>query len=183
MRVHELAKDLGLSSKAMVDLLASMNISVKSHSSTLDDATVARVRRKAKGQDQPVPEQEPLAAAPLSELVPVNEMPVKPSEEPGLKVKPAAPEVAVPTRPAVAGPTDAEGRPTTRPVQPAAPPKVITKDFRIPMRPGAYAGTAAPTRPMVRPPPPRRDAPRPQPPRAPVEPGAAPLPAPVAAPP
>ena len=140
MRVHELAKDLGLSSKAMVDLLASMNISVKSHSSTLDDATVARVRRKAKGQDQPKPEpsriaktasgerilgmrkitppppppepvpaQEPLAAAPLSELVPVNEMPVKPSEEPGLKVKPAAPEVAVPTRPAVAGPTDAEG--------------------------------------------------------------------------
>src|SRR5712692_3981306 len=214
MRVHELAKDLGLSSKAMVDLLASMNISVKSHSSTLDDATVARVRRKAKGQDQPKPEpsriaktasgerilgmrkitppppppepvpaQEPLAAAPLSELVPVNEMPVKPPEEPGLKVKPAAPEVAVPTRPAVAGPTDAEGRPTTRPVQPAAPPKVITKDFRIPMRPGAYAGTAAPTRPMVRPTPPRRDAPRPQPPRAPVEPGAAPLPAPVAAPP
>ncbi len=36
---------------------------------------------------------------------------------------------------------------------------------------------------MVRPTPPRRDAPRPQPPRAPVEPGAAPLPAPVAAPP
>src|SRR5574337_644179 len=56
MRVHELAKDLGLSSKAMVDLLASMNIQVKSHSSTLDDGTVARVRRKVKGQAEPKPE-------------------------------------------------------------------------------------------------------------------------------
>lgn len=216
MRVHELAKDLGLSSKAMVDLLASMNISVKSHSSTLDDTTVARVRRKAKGQDQPKPEpsrvaktasgerilgmrkitppppppepvpaQEPLAAAPVSEL-PAKEMPVRPSAEPAVKVKPAAPEVAVPTRPTGVGPTDTEGRPVARPVQPAAPPKVITKDFRPPMRPTAFgAGAAAPARPMVRPTPPRRDAPRPQPPRAPVEPGAVPLPAPapVAAPP
>ncbi len=208
MRVHELAKDLGLSSKAMVDLLASMNISVKSHSSTLDDATVARVRRKAKGQDQPKPEpsrvaktasgerilgmrkitppppppepviaQEPLESAPVSELS-AKEMAVKPSGEPAVKVKPATPEVAVPARPTGVGPTDAEGRPVARPVQPAAPPKVITKDFRTPMRPAASAGTAAPARPMVRPTPPRRDAPRPQPPRAPVEPGAAPLPAP-----
>ena len=215
MRVHELAKDLGLSSKAMVDLLASMNISVKSHSSTLDDATVARVRRKAKGQDQPKaepsrvaktasgerilgmrkitppppppeppPAPEPIAAASVSEL-PAKEIPGKLSAEPAIKVKPAAPEVAGPTRSTVVGPTDAEGRPITRPVQPASPPKVITKDFRTPMRPAASAGTAAPARPMVRPTPPRRDAPRPQPPRAPVEPGAAPLPAPapVAAPP
>lgn len=208
MRVHELAKDLGLSSKAMVDLLASMNISVKSHSSTLDDATVARVRRKAKGQDQPKPEpsrvaktasgerilgmrkitppppppepviaQEPVESAPVSELS-AKEMAVKPSAEPAVKVKPATPEVAVPARPTGVGLTDAEGRPVARPVQPAAPPKVITKDFRTPMRPAASSGTAAPSRPMVRPTPPRRDSPRPQPPRAPVEPGAAPLPAP-----
>src|SRR5574337_23232 len=215
MRVHELAKDLGLSSKAMVDLLASMNISVKSHSSTLDDATVARVRRKAKGQDQrkpepsrvaktasgerilgmrkitppppppePVPAQEPLASAPVSEL-PATEMPAKPAPEPPVKVKPAPPEVAVPTRPAGVGPTDAEGRPLARPVQPAAPPKVITKDFRTPMRPAASAGTAASARPLVKPVPPRRDAPRPQPPRAPAEPSAAPppTPAPVVTPP
>ncbi|OLC31260.1 MAG: hypothetical protein AUH31_03040 [Armatimonadetes bacterium 13_1_40CM_64_14] len=215
MRVHELAKDLGLSSKAMVDLLASMNISVKSHSSTLDDATVARVRRKAKGQDQPKPEpsrvaktasgerilgmrkitppppppepvpvQETLASAPVEEL-PGQEMPGKPSAEPAVKVKPATTEVVMPSRPAVVGPTDAEGRPVARPGQPAAAPKVITKDFRTPMRPAASAGTAAPARPLVRPTPPRRDTPRPQPPRAPVEPGAAPspAPAPVGAPP
>ncbi len=69
MRVHELAKDLGLSSKAMVDLLASMNISVKSHSSTLDDATVARVRRKAKGQDQPKPEPSRIAKTASGERI------------------------------------------------------------------------------------------------------------------
>src|SRR5712692_9067667 len=55
MRVHELAKDLGLSSKGMMDLLASMNVPVRSHSSTLDDATVERVRRRVKGQAEPKP--------------------------------------------------------------------------------------------------------------------------------
>src|SRR5438445_343844 len=53
MRVHELAKELGVSSKAVMDLLASMKIQLKSHSSTLDDATVERVRRNVKWHAEP----------------------------------------------------------------------------------------------------------------------------------
>src|SRR2546428_3238233 len=53
MRVHELAKELGVSSKALMDLLASMKIQLKSHSSTLDEATVERVRRHVRGQAEP----------------------------------------------------------------------------------------------------------------------------------
>src|SRR3989442_12713993 len=53
MRVHELAKELGVSSKALMDLLASMKIQLKSHSSTLDETTVERVRRRVKGQAEP----------------------------------------------------------------------------------------------------------------------------------
>src|SRR3972149_5151814 len=46
MRVHELAKDLGLSSKELIDLLARLKVSVKSHSSSLDESTVRRAREQ-----------------------------------------------------------------------------------------------------------------------------------------
>src|SRR2546428_13625539 len=55
MRVHELAKELGVSTKAVMDLLASMKIQLKSHSSTLDEAMVERVRRHVKGKAEPKP--------------------------------------------------------------------------------------------------------------------------------
>jgi len=55
MRVHELAKELGLSRKTGMEMLAAMKVSVKSHSSSLDDATVERVRRQAKSKAQPAP--------------------------------------------------------------------------------------------------------------------------------
>jgi translation initiation factor IF-2 len=55
MRVHELARELGLSSKAVMDVLAGMKIQVKSHSSTLDEGTVERVRRQIKAKSAPQP--------------------------------------------------------------------------------------------------------------------------------
>ncbi|HEY6104171.1 MAG TPA: translation initiation factor IF-2 [bacterium] len=55
MRVHELAKELGLSSKAVMDILAGLKIQIKSHSSSLDDTTVDRVRRAAKSKAAPQP--------------------------------------------------------------------------------------------------------------------------------
>ncbi len=56
MRVHELAKELGLSSKDLIDLLARMKVSVKSHSSSLDEVTERRVRDEvASGAVTPTP--------------------------------------------------------------------------------------------------------------------------------
>jgi len=55
MRVHELARELGLSSKTVMDVLAGMKVHVKSHSSTLDEGTVERVRRQAKAKAAPQP--------------------------------------------------------------------------------------------------------------------------------
>ena len=46
MRVHELAKEFGLSSKEMLDKLAEMKIPAKNHASTLVDAYVAKVRKQ-----------------------------------------------------------------------------------------------------------------------------------------
>src|SRR2546428_5399941 len=69
MRVHELAKELGVSSKTVMDLLASMKIPLKSHSSTLDEATVDRVRRHVKGRAEPKPEPARVATTPSGERI------------------------------------------------------------------------------------------------------------------
>src|SRR3989442_3154752 len=127
MRVHELAKELGMSSKTVRDLLASMKIPLRSHSSTLDEATVDRVRRHVKGRAEPKPEPARVATTPSGErilgmrkIVPPPPPPepivadtaagaitasettqAKPAvPEPAVKVKPAAPEIRVVPRPA-----------------------------------------------------------------------------------
>ncbi|HEV2439721.1 MAG TPA: translation initiation factor IF-2 [bacterium] len=45
MKVHELARELGLTSKELIDRLEALKVSVRNHMSVLDDDTVARVRR------------------------------------------------------------------------------------------------------------------------------------------
>src|SRR3989449_2616036 len=200
MRVHELAKELGVSSKALMDLLASMKIQLKSHSSTLDETTVERVRRRVKGQAEPKsaeparvptplggerilgmrkitpppPPPEPIVAdAAAGDITASETTQAKPAvPEPAVKVKPASPEIRVVPRPAAPSIEHEPGRPATRPAQPAAPPNVISREPRPGVRPAAAGpGTVAPARPPMRPAPPRREGPpRPLPPRAPVEP-------------
>src|SRR5207247_3112971 len=66
MRVHELAKELGVNTKVIMDLLASMKVQAKSHSSTLDEATVERVRRRVKGHVEAKPAEPGRVATPPS---------------------------------------------------------------------------------------------------------------------
>ena len=47
IRVHELAKELGLSNKETIDLATALGIAVKTHSSSIVEAQADRVRRKA----------------------------------------------------------------------------------------------------------------------------------------
>ena len=47
LRVHELAKELGLTNKECLDLCLDLGIGVKTHSSSIIDAQADRVRRKA----------------------------------------------------------------------------------------------------------------------------------------
>ena len=44
MRIYELARDLNMTNKILLDKLSEMDISVKSHMSSLDDETIAKVR-------------------------------------------------------------------------------------------------------------------------------------------
>jgi translation initiation factor IF-2 len=47
IRVHELAKELGLTNKEALDLAIALGIDAKSHSSSIEDAQADRVRRRA----------------------------------------------------------------------------------------------------------------------------------------
>ncbi len=47
LRVHELAKELGLTNKEAVDLCLNMGIDIKGHSSSIIEAQADRVRRRA----------------------------------------------------------------------------------------------------------------------------------------
>ena len=62
IRVHELAKELGLTNKETLDLCVTLGIAVKTHSSSIEDPQADRVRRKAEREglirDEQPPEPE-----------------------------------------------------------------------------------------------------------------------------
>ncbi len=79
VRVYELARELGMSNKEILDLCASLGIGAKSHSSSIVDAQGDRLRRKAirEGlvrETAPEPEEEP---APKKKVVATKKRPPK----------------------------------------------------------------------------------------------------------
>ncbi|MGE5179320.1 MAG: translation initiation factor IF-2 [Bacteroidota bacterium] len=57
-RVYEAAKDMGMSSEALVSILKSMSVEVKSHMSSIDDHVVEQVRLKIAREKEAVKEEE-----------------------------------------------------------------------------------------------------------------------------
>src|SRR3990172_9102805 len=128
MRVHELAKDLGLSSKELIDLLARLKVSVKSHSSSLDESTVRRAREQVAARGGK-------AAAPAAPAAPPRADVKTPTGERIISIRkiaapPVEPPAEVPAVPALraAGARPAEGAPAApaaaAPAAPKAPPKL-----------------------------------------------------------
>ncbi len=50
MRVHELAKELGIENKELLEILQKKNVEVKNHMSTLEDSIADEIRREAAGK-------------------------------------------------------------------------------------------------------------------------------------
>src|SRR5258706_16114049 len=57
-RVYEAAKDMGMSSEALVSVLKTMSVEVKSHMSSIDDNVVQQVRLKISREKEAVKEEE-----------------------------------------------------------------------------------------------------------------------------
>ncbi|CUX42573.1 translation initiation factor IF-2 [Clostridium sp. C105KSO13] len=51
LRVHELAKELGIENKELMDILAKKNVEVKSHMSSLEDEVVEDMRKRSKSKN------------------------------------------------------------------------------------------------------------------------------------
>ena len=179
IRVHELAKELGLTSKETLELSVGLGIGVKSASSSIEDAQADRVRRKADNdglrRDVSPPEPEPVkktaakkaaAPAPKPEPAPTEAaVEVKAPEAPAAEVKPEPVEAKPAEAPA------AEVKPAAElPVEPPvaeSPAPPVEAPAPAPIR--STSDTVRTSRPAPAPAPrpaPERQAPAPRPPAA-----------------
>ena len=107
-RVHEVAKELGLTSKEVLAHLEKIGQPVKSHSSSIDEELAARIKSELSGGAS---EEPPAAPSSAAEKAPAESKPVtKPKQKAAPATKPAA-------KPAPAKPT-----PTPEPVHAAPEP-------------------------------------------------------------
>ena len=91
IRVHELAKELGLTNKETLDVALSLGIGVKTHSSSIEDAQADRVRRKAEREgmirDAQPEEPAPAKKAPSKKAPPKKAAPAEEVQAPGESTK------------------------------------------------------------------------------------------------
>jgi translation initiation factor IF-2 len=160
IRVHQLARELGLANKDILDLCNALGIGVKSHSSSIQEAQADRIRRRAQREglgktavataepEAPAAGKEGPSSAPAERPKPRVITSGRTSEPDG---ETRAPRPAPAARPAPTGERPA-ARSTTPP--PAAPPAPPTRSTPSPARPAGErpAAAAAGTRPIPPPP-------------------------------
>ncbi len=158
MRVHQLAKELGVTSKEVMDRLLAMKIEVKGHMSALDDKTIAAVKTafeqpKKTAQEKP---HKKAAAKPVEEKTSAVKTPVvkKAAVHPKPHVKDEKPEVKAKSAPA---PKAHQEKPATELKKPHAP--VVRPEHKepIPAPVAPVVEKQAPVAPAVQPAPPAAD--------------------------
>ncbi len=160
IRVHELSKELGLTSKELLALAQKLGIGASSPSASIEDAQADRIRRRADAdglrrvvEPEPAakPEKEAKAAEVASEAAPVASVratrvakapsapaPAPAGETPGVEAKPAEVSVEVPSAPVEpAGPKVVRSR--------AAAPKPVPTRTVSPDGPTTIRPTQRPT--------------------------------------
>ncbi len=120
IRIYELARELNMKNKALLDKLAELNISVRSHMSSLEDETVAQIKRALFGKKS--------AAVEVTRVRPTvirrrkRDLAKPPEEAPEA---PEAPSEEIPAAEAEAPALEAESaQPAAEEVETAAPPPV-----------------------------------------------------------
>ena len=144
VRVHELAKELGLTSKDLLTLLNDMGEFVKSASSTIEAPVVRRVTEKVSssggGASAPTTEAAP-AKAPAK---PAPAKPAVPAPAPAVEQTPKAPTAKVtPSAPTPTAPKATPG-PVPGPAKPAPKPAPQRPSFQPGMQTSSPTPTATP---------------------------------------
>jgi translation initiation factor IF-2 len=173
IRVHELAKELGLTNKECLDLCLALGIGVKTHSSGIEEAQADRVRRRAQ-RDGLVRDRQPEASSAKSTADVAAE--ADDGDKAAAKKSPArkaAAKKAAPTKkaaePAPAAKTGTEATAPAPQPQPAAEPAETRAQPRTGDAPAERPAAAAAEATPAAPPEPERPA-RPIPPPAPPRP-------------
>ena len=130
LRVHELAKELGLTNKECLDLCLDLGIGVKTHSSSIIDAQADRVRRKAEREGL-VRDQQPEEPAKPAKKAPAKKAAAKTAEPEAPAVQIPEPAPAAEAAPAPAA--EPESVPEERTPEPAISPDCFLTSVRIPM--------------------------------------------------
>jgi translation initiation factor IF-2 len=161
-RVHELAKELGVTSKEVLARLSEQGEFVKSASSTVE-APVARRLRESFGGSKPAQEKTAGNGAAAAKGQGVQAAPTAPKPAGPKPAPPPEPELAAPPAPALEQPQAAAPSPTpTRPGPMPGPRPVPKPAARTPRVGNNPFSTAQPVdRPIPRPPAPRPGAARP----------------------
>jgi translation initiation factor IF-2 len=97
VRIYQLAKDLGVESKELMDVLDEMGVEYKSHSSTLDEDTADTVRELIEASGADAAPEAPEAPAKGPEAAPAETATKAATAEPAAKSKATA-EAALPLR-------------------------------------------------------------------------------------
>jgi translation initiation factor IF-2 len=204
MRVHELAKELGMTNAEVMDLCGVLGVPVKSHSSSLNEAYADMVRRRAHRdgltRDEQPEEPKPEKKTAAKKTAAAKKAPAKKAAEPSEEA--AAPEVAEPasaepveTPPIEVPPVEVppvetppvETPPVETPAEEAVPteveaPRPAAEETPTEIHPAAQP-TPQPVGETIESPPAAQPAPAPAAPAPePVRPAAAPAPAPAPAP-
>jgi translation initiation factor IF-2 len=142
--VHEVAKELGLSSKEVLAHLEKIGSPAKSHSSSIDEAIAERVRTElGNGAAAPAPAEPAAAPAPAK----------APAAAPPKKAAAKAPPTKAPAKPAAQAPAKAPAKPAAQapakaPAKPAAPAPVAAAEPLVADEPAAPDEPAAATGPI-----------------------------------
>jgi translation initiation factor IF-2 len=171
MRVYELAKELEMENKVLVDAIRKMNIEVKSHSSSISDEEVALIKGHLSGTKSLIVEEQRIKSTVIRRRRKIVEVAPAPEPEiPAIELAPRpdleappAPEPSPPSEPLPEIPAEPEMEvapsppPEKHPVkeklaQPAKPaPEVLPKPVRPPrppkMTPAKVIRAAEPTAP------------------------------------
>src|SRR5437763_11538822 len=89
MRVHQIAKELGLASKDAVDMLTKLGVDVRNHASTIEDADAAKLRVLVKNGSATPASQAAAAPAPPVRAAPAP-APRGPTAPPAPRSQPVA---------------------------------------------------------------------------------------------
>ncbi|MCW3043901.1 MAG: translation initiation factor [Actinobacteria bacterium] len=102
MRVHQIAKELGLASKDAVDMLTKLGVDVRNHASTIEDADAAKLRGLVRNGSATTaaatpsaPAPAPAPTAPTAPSAPRPQPVAAPAPKPAAAPAPAAQAVAV----------------------------------------------------------------------------------------